>query len=118
MKINMDSVKANQLHMQLITQLLYVVGIFIDLSKAFDTISHDKLLHKLNNHGIRGNALQLIKSYLSYRSQYVLALGENTDKLPVKLRVPQGSVFRCSIIYNLHKLYPQIILSWKLYSVC
>ena len=88
----MDSVKAIQLHMQLITQLLYVVGIFIDLSKAFDTISHDKLLHKLNNHGIRGNALQLIKSYLYNRSQYVLALGENADKLPVKFRVPQGSV--------------------------
>ena len=70
----------------------HVVGIFIDLSKAFDTISHDKLLHKLNNHGIRGNALQLIKSYLSNRSQYVSALGENSDKLPVKFGVPQGSV--------------------------
>ena len=49
-------------------------------------------LHKLNNHGIRGNALQLIKSYLSNRSQYVSALGENSDKLPVKFGVPQGSV--------------------------
>ena len=46
----------------------------------------------LNNHGNRGNALQLIKSYISHRSQYVSALGENSDKLPVKFGVPQGSV--------------------------
>ena len=67
-----------------------LVGIVIDLSKALDTISHDKLLHKLNNHGIRDNVLQLIKSYLSNRSQYVSALGENSDKLPVKFGVRQS----------------------------
>ena len=70
----------------------HVLGIFIDLSKAFDTISHDKLLFKLNNYGIRGNALNLIKSYLSNRSQYVHVLNENSDKLPVEWGVPQGSV--------------------------
>ena len=70
----------------------HVLGIFIDLSKAFDTISHDKLLTKLNNYGIRGNALQLIKSYLSNRKQYVSVLDENSETLPVRFGVPQGSV--------------------------
>ena len=70
----------------------HVLGIFIDLSKAFDTISDEKLLCKLNNYGIRGNAHDLIQSYLSGRLQYVSALGENSEMLPVKFGVPQGSV--------------------------
>ena len=73
-------------------QKKHVLGIFIDLSKAFDTISHDKLLHKLNNYGVRGNSLELIKSYLTNRLQYVSALGEKSNKLPVEFGVPQGSV--------------------------
>jgi hypothetical protein len=70
----------------------HVLAIFIDLSKAFDTISHDKLITKLNNYGIRGNALKLIESYLADRKQYVNVLGENSDTLPVRFGVPQGSV--------------------------
>jgi hypothetical protein len=70
----------------------HVLGIFIDLSKAFDTIDHQKLLFKLNNYGIRGNTLSLIKSYLSNRHQYTTVLGQESDKLPVIFGVPQGSV--------------------------
>ena len=70
----------------------HVLGIFIDLSKAFDTISHEKLLHKLNRYGIRGNAHSLIRSYLFNRIQYVSVLGENSDTLLVEYGVPQGSV--------------------------
>ena len=70
----------------------HVLGIFIDLSKAFDTISHDKLLAKLDNYGIRGNANRLIASYLTNRKQYVSVLGEESEKLPVLVGVPQGSV--------------------------
>ena len=69
----------------------HVLGIFIDLSKAFDTISHQKLLSKLDHYGIRGNANKLIASYLSNRYQYVSVLGEESEKLPVMYGVPQGS---------------------------
>ena len=57
-----------------------------------NTISHDKLLVKLDRYGIRGNANELIASYLSNRQQYVSVLGEESDKLPVLVGVPQGSV--------------------------
>ena len=70
----------------------HTLGIFIDLSKAFDTLPHNKLLDKLQNYGIRGNALELIRSYLSNRKQYVSVLGEESEELPVTLGVPQGSV--------------------------
>ena len=70
----------------------YVLGIFIDLSKAFDTIDHKNLLIKLDNCGIRGTANKLIESYLSNRKQYTEFLGEKSSKLYVKCGVPQGSV--------------------------
>ena len=70
----------------------HVLGIFVDLSKAFDTIDHKTLLVKLEKYGIRGNTHNLIKSYLSGRSQYTDVLGEKSDKLLVEYGVPQGSV--------------------------
>ena len=70
----------------------HVLGIFIDLSKAFDTLPFDKLLHKLSNYGIRGSALKLLTSYLHNRHQYVSVLGEESEHLLVALGVPQGSV--------------------------
>ena len=69
----------------------HVLGIFIDLSKAFDTIDHKTLLSKLNTYGVRGPTHSLITSYLSGRKQYVSVLGESSDYLEVKYGVPQGS---------------------------
>ena len=48
-----------------------VLGVFLDFSKAFDTINHTILFSKLNHHGIRGVTLDWIQSYLNNRSQFV-----------------------------------------------
>ena len=57
----------------------YVAGIFIDFSKAFDTVDHDILLYKLNHYGIRGHALEWIKSYLKNRKQFTMVNGVESD---------------------------------------
>ena len=72
----------------------HVIGIFIDLSKAFDTIDHKILLKKLYKYGVRGSAHNLIGRYLSNRYQHVKIGDETSDNLLVKFGVPQGSVLR------------------------
>ena len=70
----------------------HVLGIFIDLSKAFDTISHEKLLFKLENYGIRGPPLALLQSYMTKRQQLTNFNGTKSDILSLLYGVPQGSV--------------------------
>ena len=70
----------------------YACGIFVDLQKAFDTVEHSILLKKLEYYGIRGVANDLLKSYLSDRSQRVQINGTLSETLPTTHGVPQGSV--------------------------
>ena len=70
----------------------HVIGVFIDLSKAFDTIDHEKLLIKLENYGIRGTCHDLLKSYMSNRMQYTNFQNTLSDQRLIEYGVPQGSV--------------------------
>lgn len=71
---------------------LYQITLFCDLSKAFDTISHTILLHKLNIYGIRGPAYLWFQSYLSHRKQYVVINNHSSSFRDIHYGIPQGSI--------------------------
>ena len=66
--------------------------IFLDFAKAFDTVNHDILIQKLDYYGIRGNALNLFKSYLTERQQFTEIGDTLSDMEYIKCGVPQGSI--------------------------
>ena len=67
-------------------------AIFLDLAKAFDSVSHNILLKKLEKYGIRGNALMFFASYLQSRKQFVKLNNVISDCALIEFGVPQGSI--------------------------
>jgi hypothetical protein len=70
----------------------YTIAIFLDLSKAFDTINHNILLDKLSYYGIRGLPLIRFTNYLSNRQQFVNFNGIHSQMSVITCGVPQGSI--------------------------
>ena len=68
------------------------ITIFMDLSKAFDTLNHDILIYKLKAYGLSETALKLMQSYLTNRKQYVEINNTQSTKNDISVGVPQGSI--------------------------
>ena len=64
----------------------------MNFSKAFDKVSHTKLIDKLHHCGIQGENNSWIKAFLTDISQRVIVEGEASSEVPVTSGVPQGSV--------------------------
>lgn len=86
-----------------IDQNIDTIAFFFDMSKAFDFVSHDILLYKCERYGLRGVALDWLKSYLNNRRQYVEIknINKNNEEVSFCLThavnnvgVPQGTILR------------------------
>ena len=79
------------------------VNIYLDLSKAFDSLCYDILFSKLKYYGLQWNALQLIKGYISGRCQYVQLDDVKSSIHAVVCGIPQGSVLD-PLLFGTHTL--------------
>ena len=66
--------------------------LLMDFTKAFDSVSHEILMHKLYHYDIRGSAYGLIASYLSRRNQFFVVNNTQSSLKPINIGVPQGSI--------------------------
>jgi len=90
------------------------LNVYLDLSKAFDTLDHEILVHKLGYYGISGQSLALLSNYLSNRTQQVEFNSIISDKLEISCGVPQGSIlgpllfilYMNDIVYSSDYFYP------------
>ena len=89
----------------------------LDFSKAFDTVPHRKLLHKLQSYGVRGDLLLWIESFLCDRHMRVVIDGESSSETKVLSGVPQGTVIGpLLILVHINDLPDRVTSSVRLFA--
>lgn len=90
----------------------YFITLFLDFSKAFDTVNHRILINKLEHMGIRGTVNQWFDSYLDGRTQHVHVMGTDSNHYPISVGIPQGSnlgpLLFIMYINDMHKCCPRL----------
>ena len=84
----------------------YVVGVFLDIIKPFDTVDHTIILRKLEQYGIRGQTYRWFKSYLLNRSQYDEYNNSKSETKTITRAVPQA------LSYGPYSLSSTLIIFW------
>ena len=79
-----------------------VDAIYLDFSKAFDTVPHRRLIGKLEAYGIKGNILKWIRDFLDGRIQQIMVNGVKPEIAPVISGIPQLHCPRIGLICHLH----------------
>jgi len=91
--------------------------ILLDFAKAFDKVSHSKLLYKLDYYGINSEVLNWIKSFLMNRSQQVVVENAKSNSIPVSSGVPQGSVLGpCLFLFFINDLPDSVSSNVRLFA--
>ena len=94
-----------------------VRGVFLDISKAFDKVWHDRILFKLETYGIKGKLLNLIKNYLHTRYPSVVVKGQTSTCELIKSGVPQGSVLSSLMfLVYINDLPDKILSTCKIFA--
>ena len=79
----------------------HVVAVFLDVSKAFDTVNHEIVLCKFQKYGVRGVTSDFFHSYLSNRFQFTKFVETESSRINIICGVPQGSILG-PLLFLLH----------------